>query len=64
MDEALPLPFNFDNELMNFVLSVSDLFSSDQEMLRVRGLRAGEYTLRIDSMERWKLFSGPARQGH
>jgi lysophospholipase L1-like esterase len=50
-DEALPLPFNFDNELMNFVLSVSDLFSSDQEVLRVRGLRAGQYTLRIDSME-------------
>lgn len=51
MDEALPLPFNFDNSLMNFVLSVSDLFSSDEEMLRVSGLHAGEYTLRIDSME-------------
>lgn len=51
MDEALPLPFNFDNELINFVLSVSDLFSSDQEMLRVRGLRTGEYALRIDSAE-------------
>lgn len=51
MDEALPLPFNFDNELMNFVLSISDLFSSDQEMLRVTGLRSGEYKLRIDSME-------------
>ena len=50
-DEALPLPFNFDNELMNFVLSVSDLFSSNQEMLRVHGLRAGDYMLRIDSME-------------
>jgi lysophospholipase L1-like esterase len=50
-DEALPLPFNFDNELMNFVLSVSDLFSLDQEMLQVRGLRAGNYTLRIDEME-------------
>lgn len=50
-DEALPLPFNFDNELMNFVLSVSDLFSSDREMLRVNGLRGGEYTLRIDSMQ-------------
>lgn len=50
-DEALPLPFNFDNELMNFVLSVSDLFSCDQEMLRVRGLRAGEYTLRIDTTQ-------------
>jgi lysophospholipase L1-like esterase len=51
MDEALPLPFNFDNELMNFVLSVSDLFSYDREMLRVRGLPAGKYALRIDSME-------------
>jgi lysophospholipase L1-like esterase len=51
MDGALPLPFNFDNELMNFVLSVSDLFSSDQEMLRVRGLPTGKYALRIDSME-------------
>jgi hypothetical protein len=51
MDEALPLPFNFDNELMNFVLSVSDLFSSDKEMLRVRSLRAGTYTLQIDAME-------------
>lgn len=50
-DQALPLPLNFDNELMNFVLSVSDLFSSDQEILRVRDLREGEYTLRIDSME-------------
>jgi lysophospholipase L1-like esterase len=50
-DEALPLPFNFDNELMNFVLSVSDLFSSDREMLRVNGLRGDEYALRIDSME-------------
>ena len=51
MDEALPLPFNFDNELMNFVLSVSDLFASDQEMLSVRSLSPGEYTLRIDSMQ-------------
>lgn len=51
MDEALPLPFNFDNELMNFVLSVSDLYSCDKEMLRVDGLRPGEYTLRIDEMQ-------------
>lgn len=51
MDEALPLPFNFDNELMNFVLSISDLFASDQEMLSVRSLSPGEYMLRIDSMQ-------------
>jgi len=50
MDEALPLPFNFDSELMNFVLGNSDLFSLDQEMLKVRGLPANRYALRIDGM--------------
>jgi lysophospholipase L1-like esterase len=50
-DEALPLPFNFDNELMNFVLSISDLWSCDQEILQISGLQAGEYALRIDKME-------------
>lgn len=50
-DEALPLPFNFDNELMNFVLAVSDLLSCDKEMLRVQGLRPGSYSLSIDAMQ-------------
>lgn len=50
LDQALPLPFNFDNELMNFVLSISDLFSYDREMLQVSGLPVGEYSLRIDKM--------------
>ena len=49
-DDALPLPFNFDNALMNFVLGNSDLFSMDREMLRVRGLPANLYALRIDGM--------------
>jgi hypothetical protein len=51
MDQALPLPFNFDNELMNFVLSVSDLFSCDKERLSVRGLQPGNYLLKIDAMQ-------------
>lgn len=51
MDEALPLPFNFDNELMNFVLSVSDLWACDQEILRVSDLQPGTYALRIDAMK-------------
>jgi lysophospholipase L1-like esterase len=50
MDEALPLPFNFDSELMNFVLANTDLFSLDQEMLKVHGLPAKRYALRIDGM--------------
>lgn len=48
LDEALPLPFNFDDALMNFVLKISDLASVDQEMLRVENLQPGEYKLTID----------------
>lgn len=49
-DEALPLPFNFDSEFMSFVLANSELFSLDQEMLKVGGLPASQYALRIDGM--------------
>lgn len=48
LDEALPLPFNFENDLMNFVLKISDLASYDQEMLKVDDLRSGQYRLTID----------------
>lgn len=48
LDQALPLPYNFDNSLMNFVLKVSDLASTDQETLRVQDLQPGEYQLTID----------------
>ncbi|MGC2163472.1 MAG: SGNH/GDSL hydrolase family protein [Silvibacterium sp.] len=48
LDEALPLPFNFENDLMNFVLKISDLASYDQEMLKVDDLRSGQYRLMID----------------
>jgi lysophospholipase L1-like esterase len=51
LDEALPLPFNFENSLMNFVLKISDLASCDQEMLRVEDLRTGDYRLTIDKTE-------------
>lgn len=48
LDEALPLPFNFENALMNFVLKISDLASCDQEMLTVSDLKPGDYELKID----------------
>lgn len=51
LDEALPLPFNFDNELMNFVLRVSDLAAYDHEMLKVDGLAPGQYRLKIDKQD-------------
>jgi lysophospholipase L1-like esterase len=50
LDEALPLPFNFENALMNFVLTISDLSSYDKEILRVHDLQPGQYELRIDKM--------------
>lgn len=50
LDQALPLPFDFEDPLMNFVLAISDLASCDQELLSVSDLRAGRYTLTIDKM--------------
>jgi len=51
LDEALPLPFNFENALMNFVLKNSDLASCDQEMLKVEDLHPGAYKLTIDKRD-------------
>jgi hypothetical protein len=51
LDEALPLPFNFENTLMNFVLKNSDLASYDQEMLKVADLQPGAYKLMIDKRD-------------
>lgn len=48
LDQALPLPFDFEDPLMNFVLAISDLASCDQETLTVDDLRPGRYVLTID----------------
>jgi lysophospholipase L1-like esterase len=48
MDQALPVPFDIDDPLMNFVLAISDLASVDQEMLQINDLEAGSYQLAID----------------
>lgn len=50
-DEALPLPLNLDNALMNFVLKISDLASYDRETLTVTDLRPGDYKLTIDKSD-------------
>jgi lysophospholipase L1-like esterase len=50
LDQALPLPFDFEDPLMNFVLAISDIASSDQEVLKVADLQSGQYTLTIDKM--------------
>ena len=51
LDEALPLPFDFENALVNFVLKESDLASVDQEMLTIGDLSPGVYKLIIDKRE-------------
>jgi len=47
-DKALPLPLPLDDEMIQFVLSISDLASMDQQILRVDGLAAASYALKID----------------
>lgn len=48
LDEALPLPLNLGNPLMNFVLKIGDLAAWDEETLSVDDLPAGPYKLAID----------------
>lgn len=49
LDNALPLPINFENKETALVLRSSDLIQAlDQEELRITGLTPGHYTLKID----------------
>lgn len=62
-DNALPLPLQLDDEMMQLVLKISDLSSMDQQLLIVNGLSAPRYTLQIDakkvaSFTREQLASG------
>ena len=47
-DEALPLPFDFNNAMIPLLLSISDIAKVDRLMLRVEELEAGRYRLLID----------------
>jgi lysophospholipase L1-like esterase len=47
-DNALPLPLQLDDGMIQFVLSISGLGAMDQQLLRVNGLPAARYTLEID----------------
>lgn len=49
VDEADPLPLEMNDTMTQFLMKISDLGSLDQEILRVTGLTAPEYTLTIDS---------------
>ena len=62
-DNALPLPLQLGDEIMQFALSVSDLAEMDKQVLSVTGLTAPQYTLKIDgnkiaSFTRQELSTG------
>jgi lysophospholipase L1-like esterase len=50
-DNALPLPLPLDDAMIRFVLGISDLAAMDRQMLRVDGLTAARYTLKIDGQK-------------
>jgi lysophospholipase L1-like esterase len=57
-DNALPLPLQLDDGMMQFVLSISSLDAMDRQLLRVNGLSAARYSLAIDG----KKIASFARQ--
>jgi lysophospholipase L1-like esterase len=54
-DEALPLPLDLNDSLVQMILRLTDLASFDQQTLRISGLKPGKYNLFIDQ----KKISGP-----
>jgi lysophospholipase L1-like esterase len=54
-DEALPLPLDLNDSLVQMVLRLTDLASLDQQTLRITGLKPGKYNLLIDQ----RKISGP-----
>lgn len=48
-DQALPLPLNLNDGMMQFVLKISDLTNIDQQILQVSGLNPANYALKIDT---------------
>lgn len=47
-DEALPLPFDFNNAMIPLLLGISEIAKVDQLVLCVQALKAGQYQLVID----------------
>jgi hypothetical protein len=48
LDDALPLPLDFNNAMTPVLLKISDIAQLDQETLRVDQLAPGRYDLTID----------------
>jgi hypothetical protein len=48
LDDALPLPLDFNNAMIPMLLKISDVAQLDQMMLRIESLNPGHYELSID----------------
>jgi hypothetical protein len=48
LDDALPLPLDFNNAMTPMLLAISDIGRLDEMMLRVESLDAGQYQLSVD----------------
>jgi len=49
LDDALPLPLDFNNAMTPVLLDVSDIAAFDRLILKVDSLEAGNYQLSIDN---------------
>lgn len=49
LDDALPLPLDFNDAMTTMLLKISDIEQVDQQILRVESLEAGRYQLLIDA---------------
>jgi len=50
-DEALPMPLDMKDPMVAFVVKLSDVEGLNQQLLKVNGLRASSYALKIDGTE-------------
>lgn len=63
LDDALPLPLDFNDAMTPMLLKISDISDLDQLIVRVHSLEAGNYTLLIDGKEVASLSSDELGQG-
>jgi lysophospholipase L1-like esterase len=63
LDEALPLPLDFNNAMTTLLLQISDIGDVDQQMLRIDGLKAGNYNLKIDDKQIASFSSAELQNG-
>lgn len=62
-DQALPLPFDFNNSMISLLLHISEIAQIDQQNLQVEGLATGDYRLLIDGKDVATLSSHELKEG-